>query len=108
MSPQSISSFQFSARCLTSNSLGVPVHYLDFHGCNRATDRSEDIAGMKAAVSPGFGHPIPGTLHLMAAPDAMWPTTELRPFHALAKLVLDLVVRPSKLLSKKAVGPTAA
>jgi hypothetical protein len=50
MSPHSIRSFQFSARCLAVNSHGVPLHQIGLFG---ATHPFGDIAGVKAAVSPG-------------------------------------------------------
>ena len=57
MYPHSTNSFQLTVRCLAGSSLaGLPVHHIDPLGCGRGVHAVGDMAGLAAAVSPGFGN----------------------------------------------------
>ena len=96
MSPDSFNSFRFSARCLAANSLGVPLQHIDPLGCSRS---SGDVAGIKAAVSPGFAGRTCQFTHVFAAADSFQPTSGV--FQVFARWACRLLARGPKLLPSK-------
>jgi hypothetical protein len=89
MSPNS---FQFSARHLAGNSLGAPLHLVDPQGFNRMPN---DVAGLRVAISPGFGSAAAGITFLMAAEPGPQPTGP--GFRGFIGLLLDLFARGPRL-----------